>query len=111
LGVKGLTTLLLFATSTPVSCVYSPFSVLGTLTFCNGVADDGGGGDGGGGGGGDGGVIRSDPILIPLIHFDIMSTCHGWADESIDVIDIFNIDGTDISKKHQITYLVWQVLP
>jgi hypothetical protein len=103
LGVKGLTTLLLLATSTPVFCVYSPFSVLGTLTFCTGVADDGGGGDGG--------VIRSDPILIPLIHFDIMSTCHGWADESIDVIDIFNIDGTDISKKHQITYLAWQVLP
>jgi hypothetical protein len=61
------------------------------------INGDGGDGDGGGG---DGGVIRSDPIQIPTVHFEIMSTCHGcgWADESIDVTDIFNIDATDISN-------------
>jgi hypothetical protein len=44
-------------------------------------------------------VIRSDPIQIPTMHFDIMSTCHGWADESTDVTDILSIDATDISNR------------
>jgi hypothetical protein len=34
---------------------------------------------------------------ILKMHFDTMSTCHGWGDESIDVTDIFNIIVTGIS--------------